>query len=77
MRTSMGPPAAKNLFEKRFPDFQKLLSNQKFLRGQHAAAPVLHGQKVSYLTNNISNFIGSTRRVVAAGGKKVHESFTR
>jgi hypothetical protein len=31
------PPAAKNLFEKRFLDFQKLLSNKKFCGGARGA----------------------------------------
>jgi hypothetical protein len=30
------PPAARNLFEKRFLDFQKLFINKKFLRGPGA-----------------------------------------
>jgi len=29
----MMPPAARNLFEKRFLDFQKLFINEKFLQG--------------------------------------------
>jgi uncharacterized membrane protein YbaN (DUF454 family) len=44
------PPAAKNLFEKRFPDFQKLLINKKFLRGAGAVfskrAPARRRQKI-------------------------------